>query len=102
MAERLNIDNFLLNTVRSKLRALLNQKVEIFIAKPEKVQEDEWICRYRILGPGEDMNFQVHGIDSVQALRCVFRVIDSAIIGADLSFALVWRKRLGGFYSRVG
>lgn len=31
----------------------------------------EWICRYRMVGVGKDINFQPHGIDSVQVLQWV-------------------------------
>ncbi|WP_411712427.1 DUF6968 family protein [Neisseria wadsworthii] len=84
-------------TVRSKWKAPLVKKVEIFIAKPEKVQEDEWICLYRIVGVGEDMNFQVHGIDSVQALRCVFMWLLIALSLARIYHCFGMEKKELGF-----
>lgn len=64
------------------------EKVDVFIGKPYELQEEEWVCPYRIVGAGEDMNFQIHGIDSVQTLQLVWRVIDGTIAGADLK--LLW------------
>lgn len=69
--------------------------VDVFIAKPEKVHEEEWICRYRIVGAGEDMNFQVHGIDAVQALKHVFVMIDASLVSTGLSLTWLGEKDLG-------
>ncbi|MBF0804356.1 MULTISPECIES: hypothetical protein [unclassified Neisseria] len=69
--------------------------VDIFIAQPEKVHEEKWIYRYRIVGAGEDMDFQVHGIDAVQALKHVFVMIDAFIVSTGLSLTWLGEKDLG-------
>ena len=64
------------------------KQVEVRIGKPEEIGNDEWVCHYRIVGDDIDINQQINGIDAVQALQLVFKVIDSTIIGAELS--LLW------------
>lgn len=65
-----------------------NQTLDVFIGKPFFVNDDEWHCPYRIYGANEDFNSSVIGIDSVQALQLVFKIIDSVIEGND--FKLLW------------
>lgn len=74
-----------------------DEKVDVFIGKPELLvaEPEEWICRYRIVGGGKDMNFQVHGVDGVQALYYVFKMIDASIASADLSLLWLGGKNLG-------
>lgn len=73
------------------------ETVEVLIGKPECVNNnpEEWICCCRIIGAGKDLDFQLHGIDSVQALRAVFMIIDAAIQGEDLSLLWLGNKDLG-------
>ena len=71
------------------------EKVWVFIGKPEQYGEHEWRCAYRIVGAGKDLNFQIAAIDSIQALQLVWSVIDSAITGADLSLLWDGDKNLG-------
>ena len=73
------------------------ETVEVFIGKPEiyRDNEEEWICRYRIVGAGKDMQFGIIGIDGVQALQHAFVVIDSAIIGADMKLTWLGQSDLG-------
>lgn len=70
--------------------------VDIFVGKPYQLSEEEWICPYRIVGAGKDLNFQIHGIDSVQALQLVWKVIEATIIGAGLEL-LEFGHRFEGF-----
>lgn len=72
------------------------EKVDIFIGKPEQLHEEEWICPYRIVGAGKDINFQIHGYDSVQVLQLIWKVIDGALIGAGLEL-LLDRQKFPGF-----
>lgn len=65
-----------------------DERVDIFIGKPGKLHEYEWICPYRIVGAGVDLNFQIHGLDGIQVLQLVWKVIDANLIGAGL--ALCW------------
>ena len=54
-----------------------SETVDVFIGKPFQMPEGEWACPYRIVGAGEDICFQIYGIDSVQALQLVWKVIDA-------------------------
>ena len=75
-----------------------DEKVDVLVGKPELFGTDpeEWICRYRIVGAGKDLNFQIHGIDSVQVLQLVWKVIDATIVGADLEL-LEYGEKFAGF-----
>lgn len=64
------------------------ETVGVFVGKPERLHEEEWACPYRITGAGRDICFQVHGIDSVQALQLVWKVIDGVIAGEGLELLL--------------
>lgn len=72
------------------------ERVDVFIGKPFESDTEEWVCPYRIVGAGEDMNFQIHGIDSVQALQLVWKVIDSNIVAANLEL-LRHGEKFSGF-----
>ena len=72
-----------------------DEKVNVFIGKPFPVHEEEWVCPYRIVGAGKDLNFQVHALDSIQTLQLIWKVIDGAIIGADLELLENGRKFAG-------
>lgn len=61
-----------------------NEKVEIFIGRPQKLHETEWFCPYRIVGGGKDLNFQVNAHDSIQTLQLIWKVIDGTLAGAGL------------------
>ena len=71
------------------------ETVDVFIGKPFKLQEEEWACPYRIVGAGEDICFQIYGIDSVQALQLVWKVIDANIVAAGLELMLYGEKFAG-------
>ncbi|MDO1509687.1 MULTISPECIES: hypothetical protein [unclassified Neisseria] len=71
------------------------EKVNVLIGKPEQLGENEWACPYRIVGAGKDINFRISGVDSIQALQLVFSIIESAIIGANLSLCWNGEKNLG-------
>ncbi|WP_107688977.1 DUF6968 family protein [Neisseria wadsworthii] len=78
------------------------EKVNIFIGKPEKLHEEEWICPYRIVGAGEDMNFQIHGLDGIQVLQLVWMVIDAALEGAGLNLCWPGGEPFAGFCREPG
>lgn len=71
------------------------EQVDVFIGKPFEIEEYHWACPYRIVGAGQDMNFQIYGVDSIQALQLAFQVIDSAIEGAELELLWGEEKFLG-------
>lgn len=73
-----------------------DEKVDVFVGKPYELRKEEWVCPYRIVGAGEDMNFQILGIDSVQALQLVWKVIDSNIIAANLEL-MRYGEKFAGF-----
>jgi len=60
-------------------------KVNIMIGKPEQVSNQEWSCSYRILGLDDDATYRVNGLDSIQAIKCAFTVIDGILSGTDLA-----------------
>lgn len=94
MSEKLAIEKAIAHRI-FEVEGKPEEKVQIFIGKPEQYDKNEWRCQYRIVGSGKDLNFQISAIDSIQALQLVWAVIDSAITGADLS--LLWNgdKDLG-------
>lgn len=73
------------------------ETVEVFIGKPEIYHdnEEEWICRYRIVGAGKDFNFGAIGIDGIQALQHALTLIDASIIGADMQLTWLGQDDLG-------
>lgn len=79
-----------------------DEKVDVLIGQPELFGTDpeEWMCRFRIVGAGKDLNFQIHGIDSVQVLQLVWRVIDGAVAGADLP--LLWHGEAFTGFAKEG
>lgn len=94
MSDKLTIENCI--AFRSfEVEDKSNEQVDVLIGKPFKVEEYQWACPYRIVGAGEDMNFEIYGVDGIQALQLVFKVIDSAIIGADLKLRWGEEKFLG-------
>lgn len=78
------------------------EKVGIFIGKPEKVHEEEWICRYRIVGAGKDINFQIHALDGIQTLQLIWKVIDAALISEDLALCWPGGEAFEGFEKAYG
>ncbi|KPN74761.1 hypothetical protein [Neisseria sp. 74A18] len=87
MAEKLNIGTAIAYRTL-ELAGNPEEKVNIFIGKPEKLHEEEWICPYRIVGAGKDINFQIHALDGIQTLQLIWKVIDGTLAGANL--ALCW------------
>ena len=59
-------------------------KVNIMIGKPEQLSNQDWSCSYRILGLDDDTTYRVNGLDSIQAIKCVFTVIDGILSGTHL------------------
>lgn len=72
------------------------ETVDVFTGKPFQMPEGEWACPYRIVGAGEDICFQIYGIDSVQALQLVWKVMDANIAAAGLELML-YGERFAGF-----
>lgn len=65
-----------------------NKTLDVFIGKPFLVNDDEWHCPYCIVGADDNFCSSVIGVDSIQALQLVFKIIDSVIEGND--FKLLW------------
>ncbi|MDO4440704.1 MAG: hypothetical protein Q4B81_00805 [Moraxella sp.] len=65
-----------------------NRTLDVFIGKPFLVDEHEWHCPYRIVGDDYDFSSAIIGVDSVQTLQLIWRVIDGIIEGDELE--LLW------------
>lgn len=87
MSDKLTKDTAIAHRVL-ELKENPSEKVDVFIGNPFQLGKDEWACPYRIVGGGIDLNLQIIGVDSVQALQLVFPIIDSAIVGTDVP--LLW------------
>jgi len=65
-----------------------SKKIVLSIDAPEQVSADEWRCRFRIIGMGNDQPKYAHGSDSIQALLLAFEGLRVAL--ADSGAKVSW------------
>lgn len=65
-----------------------NETVDVFIGKPIMQEHEEWLCSYRIVGAGLDMNYKIVGFDGVQAVQLAFKMIENMVenCGVELTW----------------
>ncbi len=95
MAEKLTLETAVAHRA-FEVAGKPGETVDVFIGKPFQMPAGEWACPYRIVGAGEDICFQIYGIDSVQTLQLVWQVMDAHIAATGLEWML-YGERFAGF-----
>jgi hypothetical protein len=72
--------------------------VAVRIFAPQR-ERDHWLCGYEIDWPEGTRKFAAHGVDSVQAIELVLKLIGSEIYTSDYhkSKMLMWEKPGAGY-----